>query len=50
MDTQCLHDYEHAIRKGRASYTCPKCNGDISLQMALLSVAMIEEDERKERL
>jgi len=32
----CNHDYENAIRTGRARYLCPKCYEDISFTMFLL--------------
>lgn len=30
------HDYENAIRKGRAHYVCPKCGKDITLELVLM--------------
>jgi len=27
----CLENIEKAVRVGRASYTCPVCQGDVSL-------------------
>ena len=29
-EKKCKHDFENAIRKGRAHYVCPKCDKDIS--------------------
>jgi len=35
----CHHDYTNPIRKGRASYACPKCGADISLALFLMWTA-----------
>jgi hypothetical protein len=43
--TACLHDYEHPIRKGRATYHCPKCDADISLIVILIAAADWEAEE-----
>lgn len=29
---KCEHDFANAIRQRRATYICPKCNRDISLE------------------
>ena len=34
--TDCPHDYDNPIRKGRAHYVCRKCGEDISLTVILL--------------
>ena len=33
--TGAVHDYDNAIRKGRAWYVCPKCGKDISLEYVM---------------
>ncbi len=33
------HDYDNAVRKGRAHYVCPKCGQDITLMLVLLEDA-----------
>ena len=33
------HDFENAIRKGRAYYVCPKCGMDITLYLVLMEQA-----------
>lgn len=38
----CDHDYENAIRKGRAHHVCPKCEKDITLELVLMHQAGIE--------
>lgn len=30
------HDYENAIRKGRAHYVCPSCAKDITMDLVLM--------------
>ncbi len=35
-----VHDYDNAIRKGRAWYVCPKCGKDISLEYVMYVEAM----------
>lgn len=31
MKKCCFKNIDKAVRKGRASYVCPKCKGDVSL-------------------
>ena len=38
------HDYDNAIRKGRAYYVCPKCGEDITLLLVF-----IEEAKRNDK-
>jgi hypothetical protein len=39
----CQHDYDNAIRKGRACYVCPKCGKDITLAIILMEEAKREK-------
>lgn len=34
---ECNHDFENAIRKGRAFWICPKCQEDITIDLVYLS-------------
>lgn len=41
---ECQHDYENAVRVGRAQYMCPLCNADISFAVILIADAIYELD------
>lgn len=34
--TTCAHDYDNAVRMGRAFYVCPKCKADVSMMIYML--------------
>ena len=36
----CNHDYENAVRKGRARYVCPICGDDISTVVLMIEEAV----------
>lgn len=36
----CDHDYEHPVRKGRATYLCPTCGEDITLTLVFMQDAI----------
>lgn len=48
MPTDCSHDYDHPIRKGRAHYVCPKCGEDITLALAFMDMAAYDERTKEE--
>ncbi len=37
--SECKHDYEHPVRRGRADYRCSKCGEDITITLALVAEA-----------
>ena len=41
--TDCPHDYDNPIRKGRAHYVCKDCGDDITLLLVLLYEAQQNE-------
>lgn len=43
MNSECFHDYDNPIRKGRAHYICPKCGKDISLMLVFLEEVKLKE-------
>ena len=45
--TDCPHDYDTPIRRGRCSYECRLCGADISMQVILIGVMELDENERK---
>jgi len=47
MTTSCNHNYEKAIKKGRCYYVCPKCGGDITMQIYLVSLLEKKKDNEK---
>lgn len=40
----CKHEYENARNPERATWICPKCKEDISLEYVLWWEAVIKED------
>lgn len=40
---ECRHDYDNALRKGRAFWICPDCGGDITMDLVL--IREIEDEE-----
>jgi hypothetical protein len=46
--TECSHDYDNPVRKGRAHYVCPLCGEDITLALVFINFCIAEErGERK---
>lgn len=45
LTNKCEHDLDGAIRKGRASYSCPLCGADVSLAWFLYQEALYQEEE-----
>ena len=46
--SECNHDYENALRKGRAWYVCPNCGNDITLELVLIRMAESESEGENE--
>jgi hypothetical protein len=42
----CNHDYDNAIRLGRANWVCPKCKKDITLEFVLMHEAGLIGDKK----
>lgn len=42
--SECAHDYDNAIRKGRAHYVCPLCETDISFVYILIGIAELDKE------
>lgn len=38
--TDCNHDYQNPVRKGRADYHCPLCDEDLTLELVLMAEAI----------
>lgn len=43
--SDCNHDLEKPVRKGRHLYRCRKCNADITLYLFMIACADLESEK-----